>query len=519
MSHIKGIVAAGHEKTAEAARIILQEGGNAFDAALAAMLASCIAEPVLASLGGGGFLLAHSGNNQTILYDFFVQTPRRRPAASEIDLYPIIADFGAAQQEFHIGHGSIATPGMIRGLFSIHEDLCRMPMAAIIEPACRLGREGVRLNGFQHYISTVVAPIINASREAARLHEKAGTPGVTAQENDLMVNNDMPDILEALAMEGADLFYHGDMGERLVKDCRENGGCLRRDDLEKYRVEKREPLSLQYHNTRLFTNPPPSIGGTLIAFALSLLEPEQLGRYEYGGANHIRKLARTMWLTQQLRQEQGVDRNLDDATAKRILSNPFVSRYRRTLDRHASFSRGTTQISIMDSEGNLASITLSNGEGSSYVLPETGIMLNNMLGEEDINPHGFNKWPEDRRIASMMAPTLIFCDDGRAIATGSGGSNRIRSAIMQVLINILDFGFSLDDAVEHARIHYESGHLNLESGPTQETLDALLEEFPRQRIWPEKNLFFGGAHTVMSNPDGQLSGRGDSRRGGVCLKA
>lgn len=519
MSHIKGIVAAGHKKTAEAAQIILQEGGNAFDAALAAMLTCCIAEPVLASLGGGGFLLAHTASNQTTLYDFFVQTPKKRPPESEIDLYPIVADFGTAQQEFHIGHGSIATPGLIRGLFSIHADLCRMPIHAIIEPACRLGREGVRLNSFQHYISTVVAPILNASEAAARLHENADLPGSAAKENDLIINSDIADVLEALAAEGEALFYQGEMGRQLVRDCRENGGCLRREDLEQYRVAKRKPLTLQYHHSRLFTNPPPSIGGTLIAFALSLLETEQLGRYECGGATHIRKLARAMWLTQQLRKEQGIDRNLDDTTAKRILSNPFVSRYRHTLEQHATFSRGTTQISIMDAEGNLASVTLSNGEGSGYVLPDTGIMLNNMLGEEDINPHGFNRWPENRRIASMMAPTLIFTDDGRSIATGSGGSNRIRSAIMQVLINLLDFGFSLDEAVEQARIHYEAGHLNLESGPSQNTLNVLREEFPQQRIWPEKNLFFGGAHTVLSDAAGQLSGRGDSRRGGVCLTA
>jgi len=519
MDHVKGIVAAGHEKTAEAAQIILQEGGNAFDAALAAMFASCIAEPVLASLGGGGFLMAHTGSRQATLYDFFVQTPRHRPSQSEIDLYPIVADFGTAQQEFHIGLGSIATPGMIRGLFTIHRDLCRMPIGSIIEPACKLAREGVRLNSFQHYISTVIAPILNASPEARQLHENANAPGTAAEENDLMTNRDMADALEALAAEGDELFYHGDMGQLLIRDCMENGGCLSMEDLARYRVEKKQPLNLHYHGARLLTNPPPSIGGTLIAFALSLLEPERLGQFAPGSEEHLRKMARAMRLTQQLRIGQNLDHNLDSKTARRILSNPFVSSYRRILRQHSSFPRGTTQISIIDTENNIASVTLSNGEGSSYVLPNTGIMLNNMLGEEDINPHGFHQWPENRRIASMMAPTLIFTDDGRSVATGSGGSNRIRSAIMQVLINLLDFDLALEEAVEHARIHYESGVLNLERGPSQQALDALKEEFPEQRHWPEKNLFFGGAHTALRDSSGKLSGKGDSRRGGVCLTA
>ena len=163
----------------------------------------------------------------------------------------------------------------------------------------------------------------------------------------------------------------------------------------------------------------------------------------------------------------------------------------------------------------MASMTLSNGEGAGYVIPGTGIMLNNMLGEEDINPHGFHRWPEDRRIASMMSPTLVFADDGRRIVTGSGGSNRIRSAILQVLVNLIDFRMEVERAVEEPRIHFESGVLNLEyarEGAIESSLREIVDDL---RYWPGKNLFFGGAHSVVSNPSGRLSGRGDSRRGGV----
>ena len=138
----KGVVSAGHEETARAAAIILEEGGNAFDAVLGAMCAACVAEPVLASLGGGGFLLARPGDasKQPVLYDFFVQTPGTKVSEAESDFYPIIADFGTAQQEFHIGLGAMATPGMVRGLFGVQTDLCSMPMARIVEPARKLAR-------------------------------------------------------------------------------------------------------------------------------------------------------------------------------------------------------------------------------------------------------------------------------------------------------------------------------------------------------------------------------------------
>jgi gamma-glutamyltranspeptidase/glutathione hydrolase len=133
-SNIKGVVAAGHEETARAAELILQQGGNAFDAVVAAHFAACVAEPVLTSLGGGGYLLAHAPSNQHFIYDFFVQTPRAKRPAIDLDFKPIHADFGTAKQEFHIGLGAIATPGTIKGLYAIHRDLCTLPMDNLLEP-------------------------------------------------------------------------------------------------------------------------------------------------------------------------------------------------------------------------------------------------------------------------------------------------------------------------------------------------------------------------------------------------
>ena len=132
---IKGVVAAGHELTVQAAEVVLREGGNAFDAILAAHFAACAAEPVLASLGGGGFMLAKPHESRPIVYDFFVHTPKHKRPSHELDFRPIVADFGTAQQEFHIGQGTIATPGSIKGVCQIHRDLCSIPLTDIIAPA------------------------------------------------------------------------------------------------------------------------------------------------------------------------------------------------------------------------------------------------------------------------------------------------------------------------------------------------------------------------------------------------
>ena len=155
----RGLVSAGHLETARAAQVILEAGGNAFDAAVGAAFAACAAEPVFTSLGGGGFLLARPAGRPEILYDFFVQTPRRRRPASEIEFYPIHADFGPTTQEFHVGLGSVATPGMIAGLFAIHGELGSLPIAEVVAPALRMAREGILVTDFQEYLFQVVRPI------------------------------------------------------------------------------------------------------------------------------------------------------------------------------------------------------------------------------------------------------------------------------------------------------------------------------------------------------------------------
>lgn len=519
---ILGSVAAGHPLTAEAAAETLRAGGNAFDAALAALCAACIAEPVLASLGGGGFLLARPAGGAPELFDFFAQTPRRHRPEQELDFYPILADFGDATQEFHIGQGSIATPGTIAGLVAIHREHCRLPLRTIVAPACRLARDGVIVNRVQRGIAEIVAPILHASPAALALCADPDRPDRLAPIGARVRNPPLAETLERIAREGADPFYRGDLGARLVRDCAEHGGHLSAADLADYRVERRAPLVHPYRGAHLYTNPPPSQGGFLLGVTLGLLdgvEPARLGR---GSPAHLHALALAQELTQRLRRAQ-------PAALAESLSGPLSAplsdvapsipeAYRKLMEGAATFSRGTTQISVADREGNLASVTLSNGEGAGYVLPGTGIMLNNMLGEEDINPHGFHRWPTNRRISSMMAPSLLALADGGWVVTGSSGSNRIRSAILQVVSNLIDFGLDLEAAVASPRMHYEDGVLNLEPPIADDTLAALGAHWPGLKVWNRESVFFGGAHSVAVAPDGSTHGAGDPRRGGVALQ-
>ncbi len=514
MTH--GIVAAGHEKTGEAAAQILKQGGNAFDAIVAAGFAACVAEPVLTSLGGGGFLLAHNSNGLEQLYDFFVQTPRKKPDPASLDFHPITADFGKTTQEFHIGLGSIATPGMIAGLFEVHQDLGCLPILEVMAPAVTLCREGIRINPFQEYLFSVVEPINFCTPESKKIFSSPQKPGQRVRAGDVLKFPDLAQTLEALAREGALLFYEGDLAHRLVTQCRE-GGALTLEDLASYQVVKREPLEFFYQGRRIITNPPPSCGGILIAFAFGLLEELKLASRKFGSVEELFQLARVMELTNKARLD-ALNHGSDWFHASQtLLEEKFLEQYRRQIAGRPAALRGTTHLNVIDAKGNVASMSMTNGEGCGHILKGTGIMLNNMLGEEDLNPEGFQAWPVHQRLSSMMAPTLLFDPDGKVVAMGSGGSNRLRTAIVQVLRNLIDHKMAISEAVHAPRIHYERGLLSVEPGFAPDVIRGLCEEFPEHHLWEDKNLFFGGVHTVGFKPK-EFHGAGDPRRFGVCLK-
>lgn len=510
-----GAVAAGHKETAQAAADILRAGGNAFDAAVAAVATACVTEPVLASLGGGGFLLARKadGPDEVVLYDFFTQTPKNRRATADTEFFPVLADFGTATQEFHIGGGSCATPGMVPGLSAIQRDLCKMSPAEHFGHGIRLARGGTRINDFQSFLFEVVSAIYRDDPESLVCFGDSN--GNLAPLGALVKNPNLADTFEMLAVHGERLFTEGEIAAEICTFSRDNGGHLSRQDLSDYRVERRTPLRIDYRSARILTNPPPSTGGLLIAFALRLMEkvrPESATN-----ETDNRELAHIMAATNRARVESGL-RDLRAEATDTLLDANFLARYEAEILGQPRALRGTTHISVVDADGNAASVTLSNGEGCGRMLPGRGYMLNNMLGEEDINPLGFNAWPEDVRICSMMSPSLVLQEGGRVTALGSGGSNRIRTAVLQVMSNIVDHGMDMAEAVRQPRMHYENGILNVEGPRSQADMDDLKGTASETLYWEEPNMFFGGVHAVRYVADHHtFDAAGDPRRGGHAI--
>jgi gamma-glutamyltranspeptidase/glutathione hydrolase len=502
----RGAVAAGHDATAAAAVEILADGGNAFDAVVAALAASFVVEPALSSPGGGGFLMAHPVGAEPRVLDFFTQTPGR--AAPErgagLDFLPLNADFGPATQEFHVGCAAAAVPGMVPGLCAIQRELARLPLARLLAPAVAMARAGVPMAPLQAHIIEVIAPILTLT-EAARavFAAETGDAGRTIAAGCARPMRALADTLEALGREGERLFRDGPVAQAMVAMC-QDGGLLAADDLARYAVEWRRPLERRFAGARVLTNPPPSAGGALIAFGLALAEGGMVGPGD---------LATIMHLTTEARDATGLNLGIDEARVSALLDETALARW-RALKRG-----GTTHVSVLDGEGNAAAATVSNGEGCGHMVPGTGFMLNNMLGEQDLNPAGFFRWAPDTRVASMMAPTLAERPDGRVLALGSGGSNRIRTALLQVLCAVLARGESLDRAVAAPRLHVERGHLDIEAGWPEEVVAALTTAWPDHRVWPDRSMFYGGVHAVERAADGTLIAVGDPRRGGAAAIA
>ena len=507
-----GAIAAGHSKTAEAGKIMFELGGNAFDAAIAAMLASFVVESTLTSAAGGGFLLAHTKEQDSILFDFFCQTPRLKKSVDNVDFYPVDINFGGARQVFHIGLGSIAVPGSLMGLFEIHQKLGQLPFHVIIEPAINYARSGYIVTDYNRVTFEILEPILRASSESKKIYLPNNRLFEVGERSYI---KDFANVLEELAKKGIQEFYQGDIAHQMAKDLGK-GGYLKKEDFSQYRVLKRIPLKFKYRGYELLTNPPPSSGGILISYALKLLETVDLKSWDFGSKKHIQLLAEVMALTNGARKTNYDNYIYDNNIISQFLSQKNLLNSQQTLQQTINKWGSTTHISVIDEQGNAASVTNSNGEGSSYVIPNTGIMLNNMLGEADLNPLGFHTWPCDRRISSMMSPTMILKEGKPEIVLGSGGSNRIRTAILQVISNLLDFNCSLEEAISQPRVHWENNIFNLEPIEQLDSLETLqLPPETETILWQEPSMFFGGVHGVRRIDDNSLEGIGDPRRAGV----
>src|SRR3954469_15268393 len=502
---MRGVVAAGHPLTAEAGAEVLREGGTAVDAAVGAVLMSFVAESPLTGPGAGGFMLLHTPEGGDHLLDFFVAAPGKGLDTLEpAELTPIDVKFAEdAIQRFNVGPSSNGVYGTTAGLAEVLRRFGTVSLADLTEKPARAAREGIEVVPMQAFLCGILHPILVSTPEAAAIYEPDGH---LLRAGETICLPELGDLLDRLGGEGPGFLYQGDVAAAVSKWVLERGGLVTAEDLASYEVVEREPARVQYHGRQVLTNPPPSSGGILIADALGILE-------RLDPPLDMAKVAEVIASTNRARDEEfheglSTEGYLEQFLAKDALDNVATEVSGRL--------GSTTHLAVLDEDGGCAAVTCSSGSCSGVMVPGTGVHLNNMLGEEDLNPLGYHQYEPGARVPSMMAPTVVLREGRPEVALGSAGSNRIRSAILQTILGVVDDGLPAEEAVRRPRLHVEGELVEAEPGVDPAALDRLEQSGWKVRRWSETNLYFGGVQAVARDPaSGALTGGGDPRRGGV----
>lgn len=527
---MSGVIAAGSRYTAAAGAMILQQGGNAVDAAVAAAFASFIAEVGVVHLGGSGIAQIYEpASGSSVVYDFFSNTPglQRAPQDSALlDFEEVTIDFGATTQNFHLGRASVAVPGNISGLCQMAADYGRFSLDTLLQPALDLARNGVELEAFQADTCLLLEPLYTHTAGMRKIFARNGR---VIRPNERLFIPNLAGTLEELASRGAEVARNGRFAQAFLSDQAANGGLLTSQDLQQYAVHRLLPIRLPYRSFEVLLPPPSSSGGVLTAFTMKLLAHFDVGALRHGSTAHLQLLYEVMAATTRARphwERSSEALPLAEAITA-FTSDTFVQRYYEEVQTALAERRpsatavepkgpsSTSHLSVIDSDGMTVGLTTTAGESAGYVVPGTGFIPNNIMGEEDLHPQGFHTRPPGQRIPTMMTPTVVLLDRQPRLVVGSGGSIRIRSAIMQVLSNLLDFRMKLHDAVNVARVHIENGVLQCEAGYEPAAVDELEEMGYAVNRWPTRSIYFGGAHSVSRTISGRLVAAGDSRRGGA----
>jgi gamma-glutamyltranspeptidase / glutathione hydrolase len=457
---VTAAIAAGHPATVAAGTEILQAGGSAADAAVAASLASCVAETVMTGLLGGGHAIyyeAESGRVENL--DCFVAVPGLGTEKREAELLELEVPFGAELVHYAVGIASCGVPGVPAGLDELWRRHGRLEWPRLVEPGLRLARSGVEMPSAQASCLAMLAPVMTMN-EGARIYAPGGA---LLEAGDRLQQPGLVPALELLSKEGAASAYTGTIAETLLALMQERGGLVTEKDLESYRADWGSPVEVDYLDTWFCTR-----GG------LSGV-PETLPRVPR--LRGLGETERALALAQLLDNEE------------------------------ADGAGDTTNITVVDAEGNACVLTTSLGLGSGDFVPGLDMHLNSMLGESDLLRGSLEP---GERMESMMAPSVVLRDGSLELAIGAAGGTRLRSALLEVAAGVLDEALAPGDAVARPRLHAAGGRVQLEPGFADATVGALEHEGFEVRVWPARHHFFGGVSLVTPN-----DAAGDPRRSGA----
>ena len=491
-------VAATGRQSLEAGLAVADDGGGAVDAALAAALVALATEPGRVSFAGGAFIAVHPRGGTPVVIDGNVEMPGRGLPTKRFGrgVREISTDYGGGVV-LHAGPGSVATPGTIAAFGVAAERFARLDWARLVRPAAAAARDYPMSPAAARYLAFTADTLFAEDRQAHRLVTRAD--GGLLAGGERTANPDLADVLDELAAHGPGLFSDGPVGQALVSSMADEG-LITAADLAAYSPVVREATLLRAGDWEVAVNPPPAVGGPMLAVMLG--ELARRGRWTWADAIEIQRAVLGYRLLEHDRAE-----DLESA-GRDLLAR--VGEHGLAALRGSS---STAHISAVDADGNACAITMSSGYGAGTVIPGTGILLNNALGEGELNRRGLHALPPGTRLASNMAPTTGGTADGRVLAIGSPGADRITTALMLVLGQGCLHGADLQQAIAAPRLHLrltDAGFV-VEHEADPEIASAVVAAGLPAHVYPEPHMYFGGVGAAYLGPDG-LQAAGDGRR-------
>ncbi|MGB4247638.1 MAG: gamma-glutamyltransferase [Pseudohongiellaceae bacterium] len=468
-----GVIASASLTASQIGVDIMKQGGNAVDAAIATAFALAVTWPTAGNIGGGGFMVYHGEDGHATTFDFREKAPL---AASE-RMY-LGMDGLVVNNANHRTLLSVGVPGTVAGLYKAHQELGSLPWADLVAPAVALARDGIPItyalySGFRQNQS-----FWDQYPSSAKVFLKAD--GSPYELGDTWVQPDLAATLELIQTQGHDGFYRGENAKRLADFMAANGGIITEEDLAKYEAVEREPIRGTYRGYEIISMPPPSSGGVALVEMLNILEGFDLAAAGHNSAQYLHLLTEAMRRAYADRAEHLGDPDFNESMPlDHLLDKEYAATLRASIDPNRASvsderefaniyeSEDTTHFSVVDKDGNMVSLTytLENGYGSRIVAEGGGYLLNNEMGDFNAVPGVTNRDGQigtppnliapEKRMLSSMSPTIVAQDGKPLMAIGSPGGRTIINTTMQLILNVIDHGMNIAEAMEAGRIHHQ----------------------------------------------------------------
>lgn len=515
ISSTQGMVASAHPAATQAGLGILKIGGNAVDAAVASAFVLSVVEPYASGLGGGGFLTIQLKGKEPIALDY------RETAPSGVTDELYYADSIDFKHITSVTPLSVGVPGTLAALNLALNKYGSMSLEEVIKPAIKIAREGFKANETLHNIALEKYDVVSGSDELSELYLKDDLP---VEEGTLIKNEKLARTYERISSKGIKLFYEGDIAASIAV---KTNNRITLDDLKKYEVKIKQPVIGNYKGYKIITTAPPSGGANLIEL-LNILENFDLTELGHNSAEYINIFAKAIRLIQIDKSNYMGDPDYESVPVEKLtdkkyakIAADFIAINKPNfewegIETNNSESGSTTSLTVVDNLGNFVSLTQSINLFFGSGIVADGVLLNNHLGNFDKTPGNKNSIVPGKRPVSSISPTILLKDGKPFLTIGTPGGSRIIGTLAQIIVNIIDFNMTLEEAIDAPRVHQTKTTLHLEGGISEDVQAALKEiGYKLSADYTRFDKYFGGAQAIMIDYEtNKLIGAADKRRGG-----